>query len=360
MKLCIRADASPKIGMGHVMRCMAMAEVFSDRGCGVMFVSRDTYGREEARKRHFDWFCEPNADFSEEGAGCLLRLMKREGADAVLVDSYEAGDGYLTALQQNTKCFFIDGLYRCGAEISGLLNYNAAADPALYRERFSGKKTALMIGPSYVPLRRDFREACARAAGSGEEGPRLRVMITTGASDGLRLVPVFCEALKAVRFERPVEYHIVQGGLFEDGDEIAAAVKGRDEFVIHKNVASMSGLMAETDLAVTAAGTTVYELLAMRIPSVVFAVNEIQRTFKALEPAILWTGDIFTEDRGISAGGVRRVTEALEMLVRDAGFREEKRRLAAGMLDAEGVYRIADTIMNIIGEKERKQGTGDE
>ncbi|MCG6535333.1 MAG: UDP-2,4-diacetamido-2,4,6-trideoxy-beta-L-altropyranose hydrolase, partial [Syntrophales bacterium LBB04] len=44
MHLCVRADASTQIGMGHIMRCFALADELRIRGVEVSFVCREHAG----------------------------------------------------------------------------------------------------------------------------------------------------------------------------------------------------------------------------------------------------------------------------------------------------------------------------
>ena len=378
----IRADASLKLGMGHIMRCVSIGCALRERGFEVVFFIENEYPAEILRKQGFAMAVLPEGGYGEaelygkdDPESGFLEILKKSGCCGLLVDSYFAEDPYLETLKRVLPVIYIDGLYRSKADIAGVLNYNAAASEEEFRERFRGTRTELMIGLDYVPLRPEFRQYAAqlregeaekasalRKAGGEAENRPVRVLLTTGAADTLGVVEPLTKMWCADASLPSCEFHVVLGSLYRSSEEFRAFREKLPRFVFHENVSDMLALMKETDLAVCAAGTTVYELLAARVPTISFAIADIQLTFSRLVPAVVWAGDL--RDRGgeetgtgeknsfpgnsFSAGKAVPSSEALvhltDLLRTHAEMPERRRELserAAQLFDGRGAERIA-------------------
>lgn len=102
--------------------------------------------------------------------------------------------------------------------------------------------------------------------------------------------------------------------------------------------------MQAADLAVTAGGTTVYELCACGTPSVcyVLADNQLQNV-QALTGAglMLFGGDVR------EAGGVVGMLRQIDRLLADAFLRAEMSRRMQQLVDGKGAARIAEAILGL-------------
>ena len=54
MKVLIRADANKTVSMGHVMRCLSIADALKSMGASVLFVCAGSDAKELINKRGFE------------------------------------------------------------------------------------------------------------------------------------------------------------------------------------------------------------------------------------------------------------------------------------------------------------------
>ncbi len=161
--IIFRADGSNKIGAGHIMRCMTIADAFPDKE-RVLFVtcSEDsvplinargykavvlkTYEGKEALEIPID------KELKEFKA-----VLKENKPSFIMVDSYRATDDYLTELGKISTVGYIDDVGEHKYPVKLLLNYNAL--PAMTSWMSSTRATpwflwALIMCPSEKNLRR--------------------------------------------------------------------------------------------------------------------------------------------------------------------------------------------------------------
>lgn len=337
--LIVRADASPRIGMGHIGRCCSISQAFHMRGWNVIFCTANDYANEFIKKFGFMTHV-MNTDYSNvlTEKTKFDEFLKQNNADLVLVDSYYIDDEYLTWIQSICPVMFIDGLYRCRANLFSVLNYNAGASIDEYSVRFSGLDTLQLIGLKYIPLRAEFRNGSTRVL-----DPKIKhLLITTGATDKYEMVPFLLKKfIDSSSFAKDVIIDVVIGKFFDNVNEIKRISHQSSNIVLHYDVENMTELMSVSDVCISAAGTTVYELLSQGVPSIIFGFNEVQESVKRLEPSIIWSGNLFNTEKNTVVEQI--VLNTLE-LVKDDKRRADLTRNAIELVDGQGVFRIVDQV----------------
>ena len=178
--LVIRADANKQIGIGHLMRCLAIAQVWRDGGGTVTFACNQIPSamkgriREEGEIVHI-----PGAPGSQNDSQRVISLAKQVEAAWVVVDGYEFGVEYQSALKKaGLKVLFLDDYGHANGYCSDLvLNYNAYAQENLYQGASGGR---LLIGSRYALLRREFRDW--RAYKRQTSGQGCKLLVSLGAA----------------------------------------------------------------------------------------------------------------------------------------------------------------------------------
>lgn len=317
--LVVVTDAGGEAGLGHFKRCAALADALGVRGVAVEALVSSAPGADltavapSLRVTPLEWW---------DALGRVLDAVAGRVVDAFVVDSYHADRSLLLGLRRVAPVVLIDDL------AEGPLPVDAVVNGAWHAERLAYQvppDALLLLGPRHALLDAAF------AADAAPRAPAVvaRVLVTLGGATPAAEV---AEAGRAVRTALPRAVIDVAGGLA--AHELATLT----DMTVHRPVSSLRALLARADLAVTAAGMTLYECLATATPSVALCLADNQRpNIEHLGAA----GLIVPADRGTLASTVSRVAE-------DRGLRE---RLSAGgrrAVDGRGAERVADAIVALI------------
>lgn len=350
----IRADANSKIGMGHVMRCLSVADALVKRGEEVLFVTADdtpvpllTKKGIPYRVLHTD-YADMEAELPELLAVLRELTLRAESPDAalaqkntsILVDSYYVTEKYLAALKKRITTIYMDDIYAFSYPVDMLINYNIYGEEMGYEKDAAFADTKLLLGANYVPLREEFLagEQQRTAANCG-------ILITTGGSDSFNLAgQLLMEAMKYDALKEK-EYHVVSGSLNLHIGELQALAQKHENIHIHCNVTNMAELMAESEIALSAGGSTLYELCAMGVPVIAFSFAENQerlvQTF--VKRGIAQYGGNYRTDGNKM---IQNTIAGLETLLEDENLRTEYRKKARALVDGKGADRIAEAIIS--------------
>lgn len=362
----IRADANSKIGMGHVMRCLSVADALLKRGEEVLFVTADdtpvpllTKKGIPYRVLHTD-YADMEAELPELWE--VLRELPQgaESPDAtlaqkntsILVDSYYVTEKYLAALKKRITTIYMDDIYAFSYPVDMLINYNIYGEEMGYEKDAAFADTKLLLGANYVPLREEFsagagyvqsRKALSLGAANVTPAEEGGILITTGGSDSFNLAgQLLMEAMKYDALKEK-EYHVVSGSLNPHIGELQALAQKHENIHIHCNVTNMAELMAESEVALSAGGSTLYELCAVGVPVIAFSFAENQerlvQTF--VKRGIAQYGGNYRTDGNKM---IQNTIAGLETLLEDENLRTEYRKKARTLVDGKGAERIAEAI----------------
>jgi len=273
--LLVRCDASVAIGTGHAMRCLALAQAWQDAGGGAVFaIAQATPAVEDRLRRENMEVVRLKADpGSADDAQETAALAMREHAAWVVVDGYCFGANYQATLKAAAlKVLFIDDNGHAQHYSADLvLNQNAHAGERFYPSR--DPSTRLLLGPRFALLRREFIEW----RGWKREIPPLarNVLVTMGGSDPDNVTE---RVVQAILGEPTLRATVVVGGSNPHLPKLRELVAGGPRDVqLMENVTNMPELMANSDVAISGAGTTSLEMCFLGLPALLIVLASNQR-----------------------------------------------------------------------------------
>ena len=335
-----RADAGPSIGVGHVARLGALLDAWVEMGGRAVMAGRGIEGAARGRLVACGVEVIDLADdaVGEEGDRRTLSIAAALGACALAVDGYGFSEASIDLFAAALPVLFVDdrAAFRIAADV--VVNQNTGFAASRYGDLSPG--TAFLVGNAYALLRREFRRAvAARADAVPSRGGR--ILVTFGGTDPMRLTWPVARAL-ASSLPREAEIAVVGGGSRPPEEGLPAG----DARVEHLGeVEDMAALMTGgIDVAVTAAGSTLWELWACGVPLVCVAVAENQRVGSA---AVRESGA--GVDLGWHADTTpERIAAEARALLLDGARRERMARSARRLIDGKGVYRVIDALLQAI------------
>lgn len=272
MKAAIRADAYAELGTGHIMRCLALGQGIKDKGCEVVFAvycESDVLIDRLSREGMALYMLKEPGSLEES-----LKIFAKEKPDWIVLDGYHFDAGYQKAVKEaGYRLLYIDDyahLDHYYADI--ILNQNYGAEKFHYNIEPS---TKVLAGVRYVLMRREFRDY----NNFRREIPdvALKVLLTLGGSDPENFTLQVLKAINLLTMSLYVKVVIGAGNPHYESVR-QKATNSRHNVEIVQSVENMAPLMAWADLAISAGGTTIWELAFMGTPSIVGVIAANQES----------------------------------------------------------------------------------
>ena len=296
----IRTDGNSKIATGHLVRCLCVAQALESMGKSVCFLVSDTTSAnllQELAKSFFEDYSfsydlkildsavYDNLELETEELRSFITensaLFYTKHPDTtpfkkpvILIDSYFVTQNYLESLKDYAKTAYMDDLRAFDYDVDLIINYDVIplSKETEYKQSYT-KASTLLLGAQYTPLRRQFQNQTVSLRPDIQN-----ILITTGGSDPFdfcgTLVPLLLTEYKGVTL------HVIIGKLFSQESVLTLEELVMDSpyVKLYKNVSDMASLMKQCDIAISAAGTTLYELCALGVPTISFTFADNQIT----------------------------------------------------------------------------------
>lgn len=337
------------IGMGHVCRDIVIAKALRKKGCEPVFIiNNDSAVIERVKKNGFRWF---EAGFKENKIPEIILTHDSRPTTqdprptTVFIDTKKDVSKILQKLKNaRHKVMLMDNT--TSAKIDADINIFPSLIPIddLDWSGFTGKNYS---GGDYIPVDETFinarKKALKHSPDISIQGQALpfKILVTMGGADPNKLTGKVVSAL--LKIKEPIEVRVVIGPAAQCGEILNKIEKENDSrFSFFKGQDDLSDIMADSHIAITALGTTLYELAVVGVPAIIVA-NYLEDkkdmdTYKEL-------------GMNLPLGYYKEVTEkdicsAVNDFIKNKVMWMNMRQKGWDLISGKGAERIAEIICN--------------
>lgn len=330
----IRVDVNKIIATGHIKRDLAIALCLREMGQECLFISADNNCLPYLEPYGFQSIIlNSQWDDLEQELDQLQQVIEEYEIKSLLVDSYMVTEKYMQTLSQRTVVTYFDELAKFGYGCQQMIN------GVLVPPDYSEAKGRALLGPDYVSMRQEFVGLPPK-----EIRPRIeKVLVTSGGTDNYHFCLKFVEAFLAEEEWKHVKLLVAVGELNGDKALLEERYGANERIKLYINHQHMAELMQQADYAITAGGTTLYEVCAVGVTASCYAIADNQLEIAADfhdRGLISYAGDFRADEQGT----IQKIYAQLREAER-ACFRKARAQKMQHLVDGKGAGRIAQALI---------------
>jgi len=283
-KIYFRAEGNKKIGLGHVIRSLALADILKCHfECHFIIAAPSDSMRSDILNVCVSILDLPPFNNSTDEA-VFIQEQYLSHRDICVLDGYNFTTDYQKKIKvSGCKLVSIDDIYNCHFISDIIINHAPISDPSVYSTE---EYTKIYTGLKYALLRRPFLKFIKKKSNTYHIS---KIFICLGGSDLKNITQRILEKLVDIR-SNTHELNVVLGSANIWSDQITALnqVAHKANIVIHRNLSAlkMRELMLSCDLAIVPASSILYEVSKLNIPTISgFYVDnqlDVYKGYKAL------------------------------------------------------------------------------
>ena len=295
MRVVFRVDASLQMGTGHVMRCLTLAQVLKENGANVEFICRKHEGNliDKIRSSGFNvhelgLFEETEVDTSlahshwlgatqQQDADDCIDIFKAKKVDWLIVDHYALDEQWQERLKPYyEKLMVIDDLADRKHQCDILLDQTFGRQQEDYLA-FTTKDCELLLGSQYALLRPEFAKCRPYSLERRSKPEFKQLLINMGGVDIDNVTENILDELKMCNLPNDIDITVVMGGSAPHLESVKSkAITLPCKTEVKVDVDNMAEVMANSDIAIGAAGATTWERCCLGLPTIQFVIAKNQ------------------------------------------------------------------------------------
>lgn len=251
-----RADGNTKIGLGHVIRSLALADMLAANFECIFLVQAPTATLVQEITSKYQLITLPaQENYLNEAHNITEKYLN--ASQTIVLDGYNFKTEYQKIIKSSgCRLVCIDDLHAWHFVADIIINHAEGLNPSDYA---CEPYTKLCLGLRYTLLRQPFLEAARQ---NRKISQLEKVFICFGGSDIHNLSKNATEACLSI--DTLQEVHVVLGAAYASYDDFCNHFRTSARLHIHQNLSAqaMCQLMQSCDIGIASASSISYELLA--------------------------------------------------------------------------------------------------
>jgi len=336
--LCIRVDYGRMIGLGHLMRCLGIAQAYQEKGHEINFISsiecKNVSIEKRLRKERMGFTYLQAKPASLDDAQKTATYVKDD--EWLVLDGYHFNRKYQRAIEGRVKQMLLVDDFgqwkRYGAHM--ILNQNIFGKKKWYTR--TSKNSQLLLGLEYIVLRKEFWKYVGHKRSISSRADKILVMM--GGSDPHNATLKVIQAMQWVNVPG-LQVRVVVGAVNPFYQDLQKATKeGAQDIKLIRNTDNVPQLMAWADLCISAGGGTCWEMAFMGLPSVMIATAPDQGMHSQKlqqKGSVIYLGKNTNVTR-------EQISSVVISLLTDARKRKKMSQIGQKLIDGKGAFRVAE------------------
>lgn len=361
MQVVFRVDSSVDIGLGHLMRCLTLANALKKEGATVSFVTRELPGNSIGliEKPGFNVFRLPykkqnlnnlslyqqwlGEEIERERTQSLAVIKSLGELNWLVVDHYALDKSWETLIRPFVRrIMVIDDLANRRHNCDLLLdqNYYVSMD-----DRYIGilpDKCHLLLGPKYALLRNEFN--IARQKISIKDGNIAQLLVFFGGVDLSNQTIKTLNVINGLSRRNDISTDVVVGSANPNKSTIKAFCHENPSFQYFEQIDDISRLMSKADLSIGAAGSSTWERACLGLPSITMSLENNQ------EELAMAAGEVgIVKHLGQAHGvGSEALEDAINKCLDNPGMMASMSQKAFNFVDGLGCNRVVNKLLETV------------
>ena len=267
--ILFRCDASKEIGLGHITRCLVLANQFRDNGDKVFFAIKNyEIAKEKIKEENFDVLIADEKDFNY--FEWIKNILEEKVINIFIGDVRDGFPVELITFMKNKSILTV--------AIDEPSEYAKECDFCFYPPHAKIDKTLykgkVYQGLEYVILRPEFYKKYEK-----KKNDIQNILVMMGGTDALNLT---LPLIKKIDKEKEnFQISVLLSDKHQDLNFIKDLISSsKHKISLYHNIQDMSSFLNEIDFAISQFGTIAYEYLIKNIPSIyIYNKKEIAKTY---------------------------------------------------------------------------------
>ena len=336
----IRVDNNSTIGMGHLFRCLSIANALVNAGEQLCFFCSSDSNTDFIIKSGYDCKVVFRSKYNDWCVEDEIACLKDNNISVLVVDSYYIDKDIIFELHEHFKILYIDDFINKDFDVDVIVNYNIEVTDIDY-DNIAFQNRLVYTGISFFPLRENLKHDSLRRLLPDVKN----VLITSGATDPCHCIDSILTELNVGYFTN-IQFNVILGVFFDEEYIKLLQDKYENNVVFLNWTNDMKSIYDYTDMMIAPGATMVYEALSSGVPCLTYEFVDNQHAECIILNKLGVSPFIGNYSDGVFNYFDNRIKVLFEEEIKYEN-RLKRFNIFSKMFDGMGTQRISEIIINL-------------